>query len=42
MLVENTLDVLIEVGNRYGGSAYMFARLFDQLGINTRIISVDL
>ena len=35
-------DVLIEVGNRFGGSALMFAHLFDQMNTNTRIIAVDI
>ena len=42
MLVENPPDVLIEVGNRFGGSALMFAHLFDQLNVPTRIIAVDI
>ena len=42
LLSSNPPDVLIEVGNRYGGSANMFASLFDSLGAHTRIIGVDI
>jgi len=42
ILAEDPPDVLVEVGNRFGGSALMFAHLFDQLGVDTRIIAVDI
>ena len=38
---ENPPDVLVEVGNRFGGSALLWAHLFDQMGAPTRIIAVD-
>ena len=41
LLVESRPDVLVEIGNRFGGSALWFAHLFDVLG-RGRVIAVDI
>jgi len=39
---ETRPDVLIEIGNKWGGSALMFSHIIKNAGLNTRIIGVDI
>ena len=39
---ETKPDVLIEIGNKWGGSALMFSHMIKNVGLNTRIIGVDI
>jgi len=39
---ETRPDVLIEIGNKWGGSALMFSHIFNNMELDTRIIGVDL
>jgi len=38
---ETKPDVLVEIGQKWGGSALMFSHIFKNAGLNTRIIGVD-
>jgi len=38
---ETKPDVLIEIGNKWGGSTLMFSHIIQSAGLNTRIIGVD-
>jgi len=38
---ETRPDVLVEIGQKWGGSTLMFSHIFKNIGLNTRIIGVD-
>lgn len=42
LLHEDPPDLLIEVGNKFGGSALWFANLFDAMNHTGRVVAVDI